>query len=232
MNEMSLFKTAVVTWVYDILHNEFPEYFNSEPYTSIDGVLTENAPNVYWANTLKNRPIDATECYLDIVSDESICSGTDGKFYIENEGDTYGYYKLTESHFVTVNFVVSSMKNKSLNLTALQAQNLSYNAISYLRMMLKSGSASDYFCYENDYLKNILVCSQNSNMSNITDTSMYEETRNKHTNQFSCKFRFDVVSKRKVDLAQKVYADATYGQDSEGNPKKFGWYLTENEINN
>lgn len=210
MNEMSLFKTAVVKWTYDLLNKEFPDYFNSNPYTNIDGIIVNNSPNVYWANSVTDRPIDATECYLAIVSDESHSMGTDGEFY-QDTTDNKWYYKLEEPHEITVNFVVSSMKNKALGLNALKAQNLSYNACSYIRMILKSGSASDYFCYENDYLKPILVCSQNRNISNIIPSSDFEETRDKFTYQFSCKFQYTQISKREVDLAQGAHLEIDYG---------------------
>lgn len=202
-NDMSLFKTAILYWVYQTLNNEFPLYFNKSSYINLDGQKVVDSPNVYWGDTVRDRPLDATECCLDIINDEAVNFGTDGEFY--QDTDNKWYYRLKEYHEITVNFSITSMKNKKINLTALQAQNLSYNACSYLRMLLKSGSASDYFCYENDYLKNILVCSQNSNLSEITDTSIFEDTKSRHTCQFSCKFRYDQVSRREIDLAQKIY---------------------------
>lgn len=209
MNELSLFKQVVLTWTYNLLNGEFPEYFNANPYTNKEGTTIKNAPNVYWSDTMRDRPLDATECCLDIISDEAVSSGTDGEFYQEADGKYY--YKLEEPHEIIVNFSITSMKKK--NLTALQAQNLTYNACSYLRMLLKSGSASDYFCYENGILTPILVCSQNKNISEITDTSIFEDTRNRHTNQFSCKFAYNQVSKRPVDLAQNIYNVVDYGKD-------------------
>lgn len=211
-NEPELFKKAVLTWTYDTLNKEFPKYFNKNPYVNLDGQTVRNAPNVYWSDSVRDRPLDATECYLDIVSDRSESFGTDGVFYQDPEDNKY-YYKLTEPHNVTVNFAISSMKNKQLGLTALQAQNLSYNACSYLRMILKSGSASDYFRYENDILTPILVCSQSRNISEISDISIFEDTRNRHTNQFSCLFTFDQVSRREVDLAQNIYNEVGYAKD-------------------
>lgn len=202
-NEMSLFKATVLTWAYNILNKEFPQYFNKSSYKNSDGQLIKDSANVYWADSVRDRPLDATECCLDIISDEAVNWGTDDVFYQDTDGNWY--YRLKEFHEITVNFAVTSMKNDKLNLTALQAQNLSYNACVYLRMLLKSGSASDYFCYENDFLKPILVCSQNSNVSEITDTSIFEDTKDRHTCQFSCKFRYDQVSRREVDLAQKIY---------------------------
>ena len=214
MNEMKLFKQAVLTWVYNTLHAEFPDYFNKDSYINLDGQQVDNHANVYWSDTVRDRPLDATECCLSIINDESVSWGTDGEFY-EDKATGKWYYKLEEPHEITVNFMITSMKNKKLNLTALQAQNLSYNAISYLRMLLKSGSASDYFCYENDYLTPILVCSQNKNLSEITDTSIFEDTKSRHTNRFSCVFRYDQISKREQDVAHGIYAEVQY-EDEDG----------------
>lgn len=226
MNEMKLFKQAVLTWVYNTLHAEFPDYFNKDSYINLDGQQVDNHANVYWSDTVRDRPLDATECCLSIINDESVSWGTDGEFY-EDKTTGKWYYKLEEPHEITVNFMITSMKNKKLNLTALQAQNLSYNAISYLRMLLKSGSASDYFCYENEILTPILVCSQNKNMSEITDTSIFEETKNRHTTQFSCKFQYTTISKREVDKAQRIFADVEY-QDSHGDTQAIELYLDNN----
>lgn len=230
MNELSLFKTAVLKWAYNTLNSEFPEYFNLSSYINLDGAEVKDSPNVYWSDTVRDRPLDATLCYLDVINDEAINSGTDGKFYQDSENHKW-YYQLRELHEITVNFAVTSMKNKKLKLTALQAQNLSYNACAYLRMLLKSGSASDYFCYENDYLKNILVCSQNKNVSEITDTSIFEDTKSRHTCQFSCKFSYMQISRREVDLAQNIYAEVQYDKDGDGiADKNIGMYLNEQEI--
>ncbi len=203
-NEMARFKTAILNWTYNTLNEEFPEYFNKNNYKNLDGQIIENSPNVYWSDTTRDRPLDATEACVSIINDEAVNWGTDGEFFIENG---QGYYRLKEIHEVMVNFSITSMKNKKLKLTALQAQNLVYNACSYLRMQLKSGSASDYFRYENEFLVPILVCSQNKNVSEITNTSIFEDTKNRHTCQFSCKFRYDQISKRKVDVARKMCAD-------------------------
>ena len=213
-NELSKFKTAVLKWAYDTLNAEFPEYFNLSSYINLDGEVVKDSPNVFWSDTVKDRPLDATYCYLDVISDEAINWGVDDEFYQDTENGKY-YYKMQEFHEITVSFTVSSMKNKKLNLTALQAQNLSYNACSYLRMLLKSGSASDYFCYENDYLTPILVCSQNKNLSEITDTSIFEDTKSRHTNRFSCVFRYDQISKREQDVAHGIYAEVQY-EDEDG----------------
>lgn len=211
--ELSLFKKAVLTWTYNQLNSKFPDYFNSKPYINLDAQTVKNSPNVYWADTVRDRPLDATECYLDIISDTSDSFGTDGVFYQDPTDNKY-YYKLTEPHNVTVNFAISSMKNKQLGLSALQAQNLSHDAITYLRMQLKSGSASDYFRYENDIFSPILVCSQKRNMSEISNISIFEDTRNRHTNQFSCLFTFDQIDKREVDLAQNIFNTVEYAQDT------------------
>lgn len=211
MDEQSLFKAALLNWTYEKLNSKFPEYFNRESYINLDGITVNNSPNVYWADSVRDRPIDATECYLDIINDESVSFGSDDKFYQDPE-DNKWYYKLIETHEVTVNFAISSMKNKKLGLSSLQAQNLTYNALSYLRLHLKSGSASDYFCYENEYMTPILVCSQHRNMSEITDISVFEDTRNRHTNQFTCKFSYNTVSRREADLAQNIYNSVEYAE--------------------
>lgn len=204
MLDLAKVRLVILTWTYNTLNSQYPNYFNKNPYKNIAGATVTNSPNVYWADTVSDRPIDATECYLDIISDDSSSFGTDGEYY--QDTDNKYYYKITEQHEVTVSFTVSSMKNKLLELSALQAQNLTYNACSYLKMMLKTGSASDYFRYENEIIDEpILVCTQPANMSEITDTSIFEDTRNRHTNTFSCKFRFDVVTKREVNKAQSIY---------------------------
>lgn len=203
-NEISLFKKTVLTWVYQTLNSKFPKYFNNNPYRNLDGQTIKNAPNVYWADSISDRPLNATSCYLDIISDESPSFGTDSTVY-QDETDGKYYRKLREPHEVTVNFSITSMKNGKLGLTALEAQNLTYNACSYLKMLLKSGSASDYFRYENGILTPILVCSQAKNVSEILDTSIFEDTRNRHTNQFSCKFSFDQIDKYEIDVAQNVF---------------------------
>lgn len=227
MENLSLFKTALLEWTYNTLNSKFPEYFNKDSYINLDGQQVTNSPNVYWADSVRDRPLDATECYLDLIGDESVSFGTDGKFFYDEETDKW-YYELIEPHEITVNFAISSMKNKKLNLTALQAQNLTYNAISYLRMLLKSGSASDYFCYDNEYLTPILVCSQNRNVSEITDTSIFEDTRNRHTNQFSCKFSFNEVSRREVDLAQNIYNQVIYDKTETGEDVYIDFYTKDN----
>ena len=119
------------------------------------------------------------------------------------------------------------MKNDKLGLTALQAQNLTYNACSYLKMLLKSGSASDYFRYENEILTPISVCSQNRNVSEITDISIFEDTRNRQTNQFSCKFAFDQTDRLEVDMAQNI-CNEIQTEDSEGNTDTFEFYIKSN----
>lgn len=203
MLDLGKVRQVILTWTYNTLNTKYPEYFNKNDYINTAGAKVVNSPNVYWADTVRDRPVDATECYLDIESDESYSLGTDGEFFEGSDGKFY--YKVTEQHEVAITFAVTSMKNDKLHLSALQAQNLTYNACSYLKMMLKTCSASDYFRYENDIVEEpILVCTQPRNMSAITDTSIFEDTRNRHTNQFSCKFRFDIVTEREVDKAQKI----------------------------
>lgn len=222
-NEVSLFKKAVLTWVYQTLNAKFPKYFNNNPHKNLDGQTIKNAPNVYWADSVSDRPINATSCYLDIISDDSTSFGSDSIFY-QDETDGKYYRKLREPHEVIVNFSITSMKNDKLGLTALEAQNLTYNACSYLKMLLKSGSASDYFRYENGILTPILVCSQNKNVSEILDTSIFEDTRNRHTNQFSCKFSFDQIDKYEVDVAQNVFNEVKT-INSKGETNSFEFYV-------
>lgn len=226
-NEMSLFKKAVLTWTYQTLNNKFSEYFNNKPYKNLDGQTVKNSPNVYWADSVSDRPINATSCYLDIVSDKSDSFGTDGKFYYDETDKKY-YRELVEPHDVTVNFVITSMKNDKLGLTALEAQNLTYNACSYLRMLLKSGSASDYFRWENDIFTPILVCSQSKNVSEILDTSIFEDTRNRHTNQFSCMFTFDQVDRYETDVAHNIYNDVQITNER-NETEHFEFYVKDND---
>lgn len=213
MLDLAKVKKVILTWTYTTLNEQFPDYFNDNDYTNISGAKVINSPNVYWSNTITDRPLDATLCYLTISSDESYTLGTDGTFYFNDNTQKF-YYKITEPHEIMVRFSVVSMKNKSLNLSALQAQNLAYNACSYLKMMLKTGSASDYFTYDNDIVDEpILVCTQPNNMTGITEISEFEDTKDKFTYQFSCKFKFDLVTEIEKDKALKVHGTITPDSD-------------------
>lgn len=204
MNDFEYVKQAILTWTYNTLNSEYPLFFNKNDYTNTQGVLVKNSPNVYWQNTVANRPLDATQCVLTVVRDRSYTFGSDGKFY-QDETDNKYYYEVSEPHDLTVRFAISSMKNETLNITALQAQNLAYNSCSYLRMLLKSGSASDYFTYDNEIKTPILVGSQSKNISEILNISDFEDTKDKFTYQFSCIFRYDFNSKREVGRGMGVY---------------------------
>lgn len=204
MNDFEYVKQVILTWTYNTLNSEYPLFFNKNDYTNTQGVLVKNSPNVYWQNTVANRPLDATQCVLTVVRDRSYTFGSDGKFY-QDETDNKYYYEVSEPHDLTVRFAISSMKNETLNITALQAQNLAYNSCSYLRMLLKSGSASDYFTYDNEIKTPILVGSQSKNISEILNISDFEDTKDKFTYQFSCIFRYDFNSKREVDRGMGVY---------------------------
>lgn len=210
MSDISLVKKAILVWTYNTLNKKFPEYFNSNDWQNISGTIVKNSPNVYWSNTVWGRPLDSTECYLTIVNDKSYQLGTQGNYYVE---DGKMYYSISEQHYLTVRFSVCSMKNSQLNLTSLQAQNLVEDACVYLRSMLKSGSASDYFTYTNGIKDNILVCSQANNVSDVVDVSMFEDTKDKFTSQFTCLFRYDSIEESiEVDMAQGVSGEIEYGK--------------------
>lgn len=205
MLDLAKVKKVILTWTYQTLNEYLPEYFNDNDYINTSGAKVVNSPNVYWSNTITDRPLDATLCYLSIISDESYTLGSDDIFYYDNNTNKF-YCKIVEPHEITVRFSVCSMKNKTLNLSALQAQNLAYKACSYLKMILKSSSTSDYFTYDNDIIDEpILVCTQPNNMSNILEISDFEDTKDKFTYQFSCKFKFDLVTRIERDRAQKVH---------------------------
>ena len=84
-------------------------------------------------------------------------------------------------------------KDGSITLSDVQAQNLVLDACSYLRRMLKSQYAGNYFLYDNELFTPIFVLAQQKDVSDIEDTSSFEETRNRHTCQFSCKFSFTIT---------------------------------------
>ena len=91
-DELSKFKKVVLTWVYQELNKKYPQYFNKKPYVNLDGQTVNNSPNVYWSDSISDRPLNATSCYLDIISDDSPSFGTDSKVY---QDETDGkYYRM------------------------------------------------------------------------------------------------------------------------------------------
>ena len=206
-NEIRDIKQAILTWTYNQLNTRYPNYFKISTYTSTLSGNKKTAPNVYWINTISDRPELATECYLDISNDQSVNKGTDGEFYYNSTTQKY-YNKVEETHILTVYFIISSMRQEdddgSIILSDVQAQNLVLDACSYLRRMLKSQYAGDYFLYDNELFTPIFVLSQQKDVSDIEDTSEFEETRNRHTCQFSCKFSFTITDSVEAQLAKGV----------------------------
>ena len=70
-NEIKNVKEAILTWTYNQLNSRYPNNFKISEYTSTLTNKTKKAPNVYWINTITDRPELATECYLDISNDYS-----------------------------------------------------------------------------------------------------------------------------------------------------------------
>ena len=207
-NEIRDIKEAILTWTYNQLSTKYPDYFKIETYTSTITNRKKTAPNVYWINTITDRPELATECYLDIGSDQSVNKGTDGEFYYNSTDQKY-YNKIEETHILTVYFIISSMRREdkggSITLSDVQAQNLVLDACSYLRRMLKSQYAGNYFLYDNELFTPIFVLAQQKDISDIEDTSSFEETRNRHTCQFSCKFSFTITDSVEAQLADGAH---------------------------
>ena len=100
-DELSKFKKVVLTWVYQELNKKYPQYFNKNPYVNLDGQTVNNSPNVYWSDSISDRPLNATSCYLDIISDDSPSFGTDSKVY-QDETDGKYYRELKEQHEIIV----------------------------------------------------------------------------------------------------------------------------------
>ena len=93
-NEIKNVKEAILTWTYNQLNSRYPNNFKISEYTSTLTNKTKKAPNVYWINTITDRPELATECYLDTTMDQCINLGTDGEFYknsTDNKYYTSGY---------------------------------------------------------------------------------------------------------------------------------------------
>ena len=145
----NLVKKAIVTYIYNILNAQYPTYFCPSDYIDDNGTQYKSK-NVYWTDTMKTRPVEATECCIDIAGSESInAMGVDSKFYYSEEDEKF-FTETKEDIILTVNMAVTSMKNKELGLSSLQAQNLAEEACMYIRNNLKSGSALEYFGYDND----------------------------------------------------------------------------------
>src|SRR5574344_408804 len=215
-NEIQNVKQAILTWTYSQLNSRYPDYFKISKYTSTVTQKEKSAPNVYWINTISDRPELATECYLDVSLDQSVNKGTDGEFYYNSTDQKY-YNKVEETHILTVYFIISSMKregsNGSVILSDVQAQNLVLDACSYLRRMLKSQYAGDYFLYNNELFTPIFVLAQQKDVTDIEDTSEFEETRNRHTCQFSCKFSFTITDSIEAQLSKGVTVNGEQAQE-------------------
>ena len=91
--DISKVKKVILTWTYKTLNSEFPQYFNTDNYINTSGILVKNSPNVYWADTIRDRPLDATECYLVVNSDTSASFGVDGECFFDEVKQKY-YYKM------------------------------------------------------------------------------------------------------------------------------------------
>lgn len=207
---IKLVKKAIVTYAYNVLNAKYPTIFKA--YSNINPTGTViNYKNVYWSETLEYRPIDATECCLDVLKIESLNSkGVDSDYFYDVEDNKFKT-KTREDIIVTINFNITSMKNKSLNLTDLQAQNLVSDASMYIRNHLKSGSAFNYFKYENEIFTPIETLIQSGDLSDIEDVSRFEDTKYRHTSQFSCKFRY--IENGSYDTLQAQGAHIEIGND-------------------
>ena len=206
-----LFKKAVITYVYDVLHSKYPEYFKIYEY-DVDKVK-KTAPNVYWANTQSFRPYDALTCILTIKDDYSPSLGTSGSYTVEGNKI---YRNINEIHVVDIRFKISAMPNKRLGLNDLQAQNLVDNASDYLRTKLKSDSCSDWFTFGNNIATPISVVTDAQNMRQIMDVSVFENTYNCHSTQFNCVFQYMYVDKEEIPMAHGVHLnlnDGVYEED-------------------
>ena len=203
---INLVKKAIATYTYNILNTKYPLYFKPYSITNATGT-TINYKNVYWSETLEYRPIDATECCLDILKIESINDkGIDSNFYYDEVLEEY-QTKTKEDIIVTINFNITSMKNKGLGLTDLQAQNLVNDACMYIRNQLKSGSAFNYFQYDNEIFTPIEILIQKGDLSDIEDVSRFEDTKYRHTSQFSCRFRYTEIGSYDTLLAQGAHIE-------------------------
>ena len=135
---ITLVRQAIITYVHEILSTN-PDY--AIPFASTN--------DVYWADTKILRPVDATECCLSVVRDESLVWGIDGEIVKIPYTDptthvvTDKYYtKQLDPHILTINISVSSMRNDANKISDLQAQNLAIGACSYIKNNLKSTQVS------------------------------------------------------------------------------------------
>ena len=200
-------KKAIRDYIYTILNTQYPTYFKEQDYTQ-PNTPTKTAKNVYWASTMTYRPLDATECILDVISNNSFTWGIEGEiFKVEGTGtlDDKYYYEEKERRILTVNILVTSMKNEKLGLTDLTAQNLALDACTHISNRLKSGSALNYFYYDNTIFTPIEVLTGSEDLTDVDDVSYFEDTQNRHTCQFSCKFRYNETGSREVQLAQGAH---------------------------
>lgn len=186
---ITLVKKAIRKYCQNLLTAKYPTYFTSN--------------NVIWANTWDDKDptslsVDRTECFLSVFSDEAYGFGVDREFYESLQTDDKYYTKQVEIREITVNIGVSSMLKEGV-LTGLEAQNLANEAVAYIRRNLKTLASSNYFLYNNTYFTPIHVIS--NEISGIQDASEFEETRNRFTYQFTCKFRFDEVGEVETNLA-------------------------------
>lgn len=201
---ITLVKKAIRDYIYTVLNTQYPTYFKESDYTQ-PNTPTKTAKNVYWSSTMTYRPLDATECILDITSNKSLVWGIDGHMYkvpATGSADEKYYYEEKEPKILTVNILVTSMKNEKLGLTDLTAQNLALDACTYIANRLKSGSALNYFYYDNTIFTPIEVLTGSEDLTDVDDVSYFEDTQNRHSCQFSCKFRYDETGSREVLLAQ------------------------------
>jgi hypothetical protein len=200
---LTLAKKAIITYVFDLLNGKYPTYFPTKR-------------EVYWADTVKIRPLDATECYLQVLEQESMCWGIDGEIIYNETEDKYEKRQL-ERNIITVNIAVTSMK-KNGGLSGLQAQNLANEACNFIRRQIKSGEASNYFLYDNTIFTPIYTIS--NELSSVDDVSVFEETRNRHTFQFQAKFRYDIDELIDATIAQEASVEMEVGETNSDVPAK------------
>ena len=216
-----LVKEVIADYVYNILTAKYPAYFGIQEFTIPEGTEVEY-PNIYWSNTVTYRPINATECVLIDLTDEGMGFGIDGEITSEtttnsNNEQVTKYYQQEEEHrILNVIFQVTSMKNDKLGLTDLSAQNLALGACAYIKSRLKSGSASQYFGWDNETFTPITVLTSKEDLTDIIDTSLFEVTKNRHTRQFSCKFRYKETGSRETKVATNAKVDLEAQQTAQG----------------
>ena len=79
--------------------------------------------------------------------------------------------------------------------------------VVYIRNRLKSGSALEYFEWDNDIFTPIEVITTDGDLTNIEDVSEFEETKNRFTSQFSCKFKYSEIGSRETKVATGAHVD-------------------------